>query len=120
MARLQSRKTILKEIAALQEKLKEHDKAQAERIGRLALRSGLATLDIPEASLMAEFEILATRFRQQAAAEPQQTEEGSQGEGSEADGIGDPISSSTDASDAEAATDPAPATVGKTVRDRAA
>lgn len=66
MARPQSRDVIVKEIAALQAKLKAHDKAQAERIGTLAVKAGLDDLQISDAELLREFEEIVRRFREPA------------------------------------------------------
>jgi len=63
MARPKTREAILSEIEALQKKLKAHDKAEAERIGNLAIKAGLGSIDIPEEVLTKELEALVARFR---------------------------------------------------------
>lgn len=72
MARSKSREAIVKEIEALQSKLKKHDKAEAERLGGLALKSGIGAIDITDEDLTREFEAIVTRFREKspAVAEP--------------------------------------------------
>ncbi len=67
MARQQSREAIKKEIAALEAKLKAHDKAAAERIGMIALKAGLDEIDIPEAELAKEFDGIVERFQKRPA-----------------------------------------------------
>lgn len=54
---------IREEIARLQEQLKHAETREAERIGRIALRSGLGEREIEEADLQDAFEELANRFR---------------------------------------------------------
>ncbi|OCJ66527.1 conjugal transfer protein TraC [Agrobacterium tumefaciens] len=51
------------EIAKLQEQLKLAETREAERIGRVALKSGLGEIEIDEVELQAAFEQLAKRFR---------------------------------------------------------
>lgn len=72
MARSKSRQTILKEIEALQAKLKAHDKAECERIGNLAIKAGIGSIDISEEDLAREFQGIVSRFREAKAevAEP--------------------------------------------------
>jgi hypothetical protein len=53
---------IRKEIAKLQEQLKQAETREAERIGRVALRAGLGNIEIEEANLLVAFEELAKRF----------------------------------------------------------
>ncbi|PWN58843.1 conjugal transfer protein TraC, partial [Chryseobacterium phosphatilyticum] len=48
MARSKSRETIVNEITALQAKLRAHDKAEAERLGNLAIKSGIGAIDISD------------------------------------------------------------------------
>lgn len=67
MAREKSRDAIVKEIAALQAKLKAHDKAQAERIGTLAVKAGLDELQISDVELSKEFEEIVRRFQKPAS-----------------------------------------------------
>ena len=54
---------IRQEIARLQEALKEAETREAERIGRVAMRAGLADIELAENDLLAAFEDLAKRFR---------------------------------------------------------
>lgn len=54
---------IREEIARLQEKLKEAETRDAERLGRIALRAGLGEIEIEEADLLPAFEEVAGRFR---------------------------------------------------------
>ncbi|WP_082167163.1 TraC family protein [Methylobacterium aquaticum] len=70
MARPKSREAILGEIQqlsssidALKKKLTEHDKAEAARIGGLAMKAGLGSIAIPEEALAKAFEELVARFR---------------------------------------------------------
>lgn len=51
------------EIARLQEQLKHAETREAERIGRIALKSGLGEFELDEAELQAAFEEMARRFR---------------------------------------------------------
>ncbi|WKL23729.1 TraC family protein (plasmid) [Agrobacterium tumefaciens] len=55
---------IREEIAKLQEQLKQAETRQAERIGRIALRAGIAEIEIEDADLLAAFEDLARGFRE--------------------------------------------------------
>ncbi|MGI2036133.1 conjugal transfer protein TraC [Neorhizobium sp. JUb45] len=55
---------IREEIARLQEKLKEAETRDAERIGRIAIRAGLGEIEIEEADLLSAFEEVAGRFRE--------------------------------------------------------
>ncbi|MGN7126809.1 TraC family protein [Methylorubrum thiocyanatum] len=82
MARQQSRATIEAEIASLQRKLANLDKAQAERIGKIAVKAGLAGLDLTDAQLTEAFSELARRFRKEGAPEGrEQSEPKPEGEG---------------------------------------
>jgi len=54
---------IRKEIARLQEQLKQAETRDAERIGRIALRAGIAEIEIKEADLLSAFEEVAAGFR---------------------------------------------------------
>ena len=54
---------IRQEISKLQEQLKQAETREAERIGRIALRSGLSDIEIEETDLQAAFSDLAKRFR---------------------------------------------------------
>lgn len=55
---------IREEIAKLQDQLRAAETREAERIGRIALRSGIGEIDIEEAELQAAFEEIAGRFRE--------------------------------------------------------
>ncbi|NEK18190.1 conjugal transfer protein TraC [Rhizobium leguminosarum] len=55
---------IREEIAKLQDQLRAAETREAERIGRIALRSGIGEFDIEEAELQAAFEQIAGRFRE--------------------------------------------------------
>lgn len=52
-----------KDIAKLQEQLRQAETREAERIGRLALKAGLGEIEIDEGELQAAFETVAKRFR---------------------------------------------------------
>jgi hypothetical protein len=54
---------IREDIARMQEQLREAERRDAERIGRIALKAGLADIEIEETNLQAAFEELAKRFR---------------------------------------------------------
>ena len=54
---------IREEIARLQERLKQAETREAERIGRLALKAGLGDIEIEERALVSALEDLAARFR---------------------------------------------------------
>lgn len=54
---------IREEIERLQEQLKLAETKEAERIGRLALKSGLCDVRMNDADLSAAFEELAKRFQ---------------------------------------------------------
>lgn len=61
---------IREEIARLQEKLKEAETRDAERIGRIAIRAGLGEIEIEEADLLSTFEEVASRFRNDTKSGP--------------------------------------------------
>lgn len=61
---------IREEIARLQEKLKEAETRDAERIGRIAIRAGLGEIEIEEADLLSAFEEVASRFRDDTKSAP--------------------------------------------------
>ena len=54
------------EIIKLQERLKEAEAREAERIGRLALKAGLGEIEIDDAKLIRAFEEMAKRFRERS------------------------------------------------------
>lgn len=65
MAKPKSRNAILSEIEALQKKLKAHDKAEAERIGNIALKAGVGSINISDEALTKALEDLVKRFREE-------------------------------------------------------
>lgn len=79
---------IKEEIGRLQQQLKQAETREAERIGRLALKSGLGDVEIEDSALVAAFEEVAARFwkgsgrtgRQAIASLPSGGSEGSSGE----------------------------------------
>lgn len=54
---------IREDLARLHEQLKQAETRDAERIGRIALKSGLGEIEIEDANLQAAFEDVAKRFR---------------------------------------------------------
>ncbi|MDR6758731.1 putative unusual protein kinase regulating ubiquinone biosynthesis (AarF/ABC1/UbiB family) [Mycoplana sp. BE70] len=58
-----STQRIRNDIAKMQEQLKAAETRDAERIGRIALKAGLAEIEIDDADLQAAFEDVAKRFR---------------------------------------------------------
>ncbi len=58
-----STQQIRNDIAKMQEQLKAAETRDAERIGRIALKAGLAEIEIDDADLQAAFEDVAKRFR---------------------------------------------------------
>ncbi|NLS20223.1 TraC family protein [Rhizobium sp. P40RR-XXII] len=55
---------IREDIARLKDQLRQAEAREAERIGRLALRSGLGEIEIDEVLLQTAFEDIAKRFRE--------------------------------------------------------
>ena len=53
----------LAEVEAAKSKLAQLETAAAERIGRLALKAGLVDLDLNDEQLSAEFDAIASKFR---------------------------------------------------------
>lgn len=53
-----------KDIAKLQEQLRQAETREAERIGRIALKVGLGEIEIEEGELQTAFEAVAKRFRE--------------------------------------------------------
>jgi hypothetical protein len=51
------------EIAKLEEQLKAAETREAERIGRIVLKSGFGDIEVDETELQAAFEEVAKRFR---------------------------------------------------------
>lgn len=64
---------IREEIGRLQEQLKQAEMREAERIGRLALKAGLGEMGIEDVALIALFEEVATRFRNEGTISGRQT-----------------------------------------------
>ncbi|GAA0241485.1 hypothetical protein LNAOJCKE_4926 [Methylorubrum aminovorans] len=89
MARSKSRETIVNEITALQAKLKAHDKAEAERLGNLAIKSGIGGIDISDEDLAREFQAIVTRFREGAPAVEEPKAKGSRSAGKAPEGADD-------------------------------
>jgi DNA-binding protein H-NS len=58
---------IRQEIARLQEQLKQAETREAERVGRLALKSGLGEVEIEDSELVAALDEVADRFRKAGA-----------------------------------------------------
>lgn len=58
-----STQKIRNDIAKMQEQLKAAETRDAERIGRIALKAGLAEIEIDDPDLQAAFEDVAKRFR---------------------------------------------------------
>ncbi|MFC2253547.1 conjugal transfer protein TraC [Labrys portucalensis] len=59
---------IREEIARLQDQLRQAETREAERIGRIALKAGLGEIEIEETALLAAFEEVAKRFRDDSGA----------------------------------------------------
>ncbi|NGM38060.1 MULTISPECIES: TraC family protein [Methylobacterium] len=89
MARSKSRETILKEIEALQSKLKAHDKAEAERIGNLAIKAGIGSIEISDEDLIRELEAIVGRFRAPKTEVAEPKAKGHRGAGQAAERAGD-------------------------------
>ncbi len=53
-----------KDIAKLQEQLRQAETREAERIGRIALKAGLGEIEIDEGELQTALEAVAKRFRE--------------------------------------------------------
>ena len=53
-----------KDIAKLQEQLRQAETREAERIGRIALKAGLGEIEIEEGELQTAFEAVVKRFRE--------------------------------------------------------
>jgi len=81
MARSRSRDAIVKEIEALQSKLKKHDKAEAERLGGLAVKAGIGSIDISDEEFTRELEAIVKRFRGHTEEVAEPKAKGSRGTG---------------------------------------
>lgn len=57
------RATALAALEAAKRDVADLEAKEAARIGKIALRAGLADLDLDDATLLAEFQALAGRFR---------------------------------------------------------
>ncbi len=58
---------IREEIGRLQEQLRQAETREAERIGRLALKSGLGDIEVEDGELVTAFEEVASRFHKGSA-----------------------------------------------------
>lgn len=54
---------IREEIGRLQDRLKQVETREAERLGRLALKAGLGEIDVEDSELVSVFGEVAARFR---------------------------------------------------------
>lgn len=57
------RAAALAEVEAAKKRLAQLESDAAERIGRIALRAGLVELDLTDEQLSAEFDAIASKFR---------------------------------------------------------
>ncbi|KMO33047.1 conjugal transfer protein TraC [Methylobacterium variabile] len=89
MARSKSREAIVKEIEALQSKLKKHDKAEAERLGGLAIKAGIGSIDISDEDFTRELEAIVKRFRGEAPQVAEPKAKGPRGAGQAPEGTHD-------------------------------
>lgn len=89
MARTKSREALVKEIEAAQAKLKAHDKAEAERLGTLAMKSGIGGIDISDEELTREFQAIVTRFREGAPKVEEPASKGSRSAGKASEAVDD-------------------------------
>ena len=64
------RAEVLAALEAAKRDVAELEAKDAARIGKLAVRAGLADLDIDDATLLKEFQALAGRFRSNGAQPP--------------------------------------------------
>ena len=89
MARQQTRTTLLKELDAIQTKLKHLEKVECDRISRVALKVGLAELELDDSTLTAELQGIVSRFRPGSsaglAADPASSPEGRSRSGASSD-----------------------------------
>lgn len=70
----------LAQLDALRKELAQLENKAAERIGRIAVRAGLADLDLDDEQLAQEFAAIAAKFRP-ASAKPAHTDSGADGAG---------------------------------------
>lgn len=56
----------VEQLRQLKEEIQELESRAAERLGRLAVRAGLADVELDDQALLRELETLAARFRQHA------------------------------------------------------
>jgi hypothetical protein len=80
---------IREEITRLQDRLKQAETREAERIGRLALKAGIGEVEIDDSELVEALEEVAARFRKAGGRNGRQAGAsvppgGSQGSGGEA------------------------------------
>ncbi|ENV35486.1 TraC family protein [Acinetobacter gerneri] len=71
----QKKSEALAKLEAAKAEIEKIEKAEAERVGRLAIRAGLTELDIKDSDLLDAFKELAARFQQknEAVNTPQNT-----------------------------------------------
>lgn len=69
------------QLAALEAEIASLEEAAAKRLGKLAVRAGLADLDLKEAELLREFAAIAARFRGQPEIAARETAHAAQQDG---------------------------------------
>lgn len=89
MARSKSREAIVKEIEAAQARLKKHDKAEAERLGGLAVKAGIGSIEISDEDFTRELEAIVARFREKSSAVAEPKAKGHRGAGQAPEGAHD-------------------------------
>jgi len=67
---VQKRARQLEKLRALQADIEGLEKKAAQRLGGIAVRAGLADLDLSDATLLREFRALATRLAKEPDREP--------------------------------------------------
>ena len=63
MARKKNVQRIQDEIARLQGELETHRKAESERLGDLAVKAGLADIEVADRELLSELKAVAAKFQ---------------------------------------------------------
>lgn len=63
MARKKNVQRIQDEIARLQGELEAHRKAESERLGDLAVKAGLADIEVADRDLLSELKAVAAKFQ---------------------------------------------------------
>lgn len=63
MARKKNVQRIQDEITRLQGELDAHRKAEGERLGDLAVKAGLADIEVPDRELLSELKAVAAKFQ---------------------------------------------------------